>query len=472
MTRTTDQHDRQVLLWLGMFALYFGIQAAIRIILGQGLNIDEAEAWLWSQRLDRGYGPQPPAYIWLQRLVFTFTGVSVTGLALLKAVLLWSITAASFVLARRLTYSNATALLAVLLLMWLPEFSWESQRIRTHNTLAALISLTSVIILLELRKHPQPWRYTFLGFLFGLGLLSKWNFGLIIPPVLFALVISDWRTYLFRPAALWLLILPALMVLPTTNWMYDHPEVAFASSGKLGLSEPLTYAQKLSSWLGAFFESFAAYAALPIVVFIAFSITARSQKSAKSDLANQEEAKVIILVVAFSTLLLLVLGVVVGASQLKSRWFFPMTAPLIPVAGAWLVERLSPRIRKTYVGMTAVLAGLLIAGTVYNLRVTPPVDLSKIAETASNLAPIPSDELIVAPVVMAANLQLITDSRNIIDVPMLLTGPCPRTVWLLAPNDISNETVGGFLDGCKLVTDHETGLIDIEQARRFIPAPN
>ncbi|MBD3788635.1 MAG: hypothetical protein IE922_17050, partial [Sphingomonadales bacterium] len=87
--------------WLALFAAYFAAQAALRVTLGDRVNIDEAEALLWAQRLDWGYGPQPPLYIWAQSAVFALTGPGVLGLAVLKALVLWGIAACGFTLARR-----------------------------------------------------------------------------------------------------------------------------------------------------------------------------------------------------------------------------------------------------------------------------------------------------------------------------------------------------------------------------------
>jgi len=61
---------------------YFALQVLLRIWIGTGLQLDEAELVMRAQEFRWGYGPQLPLFNWLQFLTFKLIGVNVAALGL------------------------------------------------------------------------------------------------------------------------------------------------------------------------------------------------------------------------------------------------------------------------------------------------------------------------------------------------------------------------------------------------------
>lgn len=435
--------------WLALFAAYFAAQALLRITLGDRVNIDEAEALLWAQSLDWGYGPQPPLYIWLQGAIFAVTGPGVTGLAVMKALVLWGIMASGFTLARRWVTPDRIALagLATLALLWLPELSWESQRIRTHNTLAALIAMLCVLVLLHLRARPRASGFALLGTLFGLGLLAKWNFGILIPALLGALLLSPGGArVLLRPAALWLLLLPLVLIAPTGLWMLNNPEIALASMGKLGLTADQGPAWRL--WLATFANNALQFAGLPALVLGLFALVGR--RPANLPEPARAEMRLVWLGVTIALGLVFLTGLASGATRMNARWFLPLALPLLPLFGVRVAARLGPRARMIFAALSATLAALLLVASGVMLTRDPPLPGRPLPEMAAALPQTGADQVILAPVALAANLSLLAPERHITDAALLLAGPCPAVLTILTAEEPTHPGLAAFLSRCGL----------------------
>lgn len=435
--------------WLGLFAAYFLAQAVLRVTLGDRFNIDEAEAFLWAQHLDWGYGPQPPLYIWAQGAVFALTGPGALGLATLKALVLWGIAATGFALARRWVAPERLALagLATLALLWLPELSWESQRIRTHNTLAALIALAAVLALLRLRADPRGRHFALLGALFGLGLLAKWNFVTLIPALLGALALSPGGgRALWRPAALWLGLLPLALIAPTGLWMAHHPEIAFASVGKLGIVATEAPAWRL--WLIVFLRNFLEFAGLPALVLGALALVARGPAAFPPN--ARVEMRLVLRLVLIALVLVLIGGLVGGATKMTSRWFLPLALPALPLAGVWVMARLGARGRAVFATLSAALGLLLLIAIGTMLTRDPPLPGVPLDAMAAALPETPGETAILAPVALAANLALRAPDREITDGALLLAGPCPSGLAVIDTGEAPHPGLAPFLARCNL----------------------
>ena len=63
---------------------YFALQVVLRIWIGTGLQLDEADLVMRAQEFRWGYGPQLPLFNWLQFLTFKLIGVNVAALAIAK----------------------------------------------------------------------------------------------------------------------------------------------------------------------------------------------------------------------------------------------------------------------------------------------------------------------------------------------------------------------------------------------------
>ena len=213
------------ILWV--FALYYASQIVVRVLLPDGLRIDEAQQVLLSQWLAAGYDAQPPLYNWLQQLTFAIVGDYLVGLAVLKSIILFAIIATYHQLSRMLVKKASFAVLATLGLFLVPQMFWQAQRDLTHTTATMLLLNLMMISAIMVLRSPKLPNYMLLGAAIGLGMLTKYNFALLLPALGLAVLlhpdgrarILDWRILAAAAVA-------ALIVLPHALWFIENLKVA------------------------------------------------------------------------------------------------------------------------------------------------------------------------------------------------------------------------------------------------------
>ncbi|MER5170987.1 ArnT family glycosyltransferase [Thioclava kandeliae] len=442
-------------IWLSLFGLYFAVQATLRILLGDRLNIDEAEAFLWAQGWSWGYGPQPPLYIWLQRLVFLLTGPSVAGLAILKALTLWATFALSFALMRRWVPPTRIwmAGLATLMLFWLPELVWESQRIRTHNVTVTIAALAFFWALLRLRERPSLGNYAALGLIAGLGLLTKWSFAPLLLAGFGSLLLSAGGRRLLRDrkALLWL-VLPLAICLPTFSWIARHAAVALASADKLDFEGGQGPLVSSGLFLTSTATSVLTFLALPVLVLGAFALSTLHKPTrhdaGESGPLRRTEQGVVLGIVGLTLMLILAGGLLSGATELRLRWLLPILVILVPMAALWVLDRLGRRRRIGLVAATLCLPVLLCVAMGVMLKTDPPfksLDLDGLQEAlaAENLT-----GTVLAKEIIAGNMALRFPELTWHDPATQLVRPCPEgPFWLLGLAE--DPAVMAYLEFCQ-----------------------
>jgi 4-amino-4-deoxy-L-arabinose transferase-like glycosyltransferase len=210
-----------------VFAAYYVVQFAVRLLLPHGLRIDEAQQVLLSQWFAAGYDAQPPLYNWLQQAMFGLTGNYLVGLAALKSLMLLAVVSTYWVLARLLVRQSALATVATLGLFFIPQMFWQAQRDLTHTTATMLMVNLVVIAAIVTLRSPTMRNYLLLGCAAGLGMLTKYNFVLVLPSLLFACLLQPGGLRrLLDPKILLSMVVAALIVLPHVLWFLDNMGVA------------------------------------------------------------------------------------------------------------------------------------------------------------------------------------------------------------------------------------------------------
>ena len=229
--------------------LYFAAHVLGRTLVSPALELDEAEQALWTQRLQWGYGAQPPLYTWLQWCVFQLLGVSVFSLSLLKNLLL-ALAYASVYLAGRTLMPASLAALAAASMLLLPQIGWEASRDLTHSVLLTTMAAATLAVVLALRRRPRPAMYLLAGAVVGLGLMSKYSYaGFLAVLVLALLAGRDTRALLLNRWAFAAAAVATLLVLPHAAWVTQNWALATeATAGKLAGATPVGRVTGL--WLG------------------------------------------------------------------------------------------------------------------------------------------------------------------------------------------------------------------------------
>jgi len=443
--------------WTIFFLLYCIAQLCVRVLFGHKMNIDEAQVWLWAHELAWGYGPQPPLYVWLQRAVFAMTGATDFGLAVLKEFLLFGIFVMAQELAGRWTDGEKIprwfAGAAALMLFWLPEFSWESQRIHTHNVLTTLVSLLTIWQALHLRETPTHKNYALLGLLIGAGMLSKWSFGFVALGTIVVLILERHFRLLGWKILAWCIGLPALMILPTVIWIINHPAVALASYHKLGVAPELHWYFGILAWTTSASMALIVFVALPLLVFGAFMAWGRTPYAELPTLSNaaQDEIRFVARCVALALATLLIGGAFIGATVLKYRWLLPILIPFVPASTFLVLIRLQENARRWLLRLTFVLPAMLVILWSVTLINKTPLKYFDDSFVAPALPENDDRSPYLASVTMAAHLKVVDPDRILKDEALLMAGACPDMVTVLESSMLQTPGLMDWLSGCGLV---------------------
>jgi len=347
-----SQMPRRLLIAL---AAYFGSQVLIRLLASPTATLDETEQLIFTQAFQWGYGPQPPLYTWLQILFFKCFGPSLLGLSLFKNLLLFAIYAFTFATARRVTRNNVTAAIATAALILIPQIGWESQRDLTHSVLATAVTAATVFLFLKFTASRNTRYYFVLGACFAAGMLSNYNFALIIAGLcIAALLVREYRALVLTPRFFLTLITATLLLLPHIIWAATHPEMAFATMHKMRIAaEP--------SW----FSIIAApIVRLPLTLlthtgslFLIFAVLCwRQLLPFPREVMARPEVRFIGWLIATVPLLVLVFMMVVHATAFKGRWLQPLYILLPVLLAALITPRLNRPTARRLFGAVALAA--------------------------------------------------------------------------------------------------------------------
>jgi 4-amino-4-deoxy-L-arabinose transferase-like glycosyltransferase len=209
----------QGLTLLLVLACYLGTITLLRLLLAQGVGLDDAEQLVFSQHPQLGYGIQPPLYSWLLWALTQLFGVRLELVALLREALLGAILIVSWLAAREVFASRRLALLVVLSLLCYPQILIDLHREGTHTLLLSLACALSLYLGLLLLRQASAWRYLALGLVVGMGMLSKYSYVVFAGGLLLAaLSLAEGRRVLFDRRILLTLGASLLVLLPHGYW--------------------------------------------------------------------------------------------------------------------------------------------------------------------------------------------------------------------------------------------------------------
>jgi 4-amino-4-deoxy-L-arabinose transferase-like glycosyltransferase len=354
-----------------LLAVLAYVAAYLVLRLGEhgGLERDEAEMVYLARDLRLGYGTQPPLYTWLQWLAFQAFGPDRFALAIVKALSLGAIYVAMFRAALPWV-GRAGALAAAASLLLLPQIGWEALRIQTHSVLMIALACGLLWAYCTLLARPAAARYAAFGLVAGLGLLAKYNFGILLAGVAGAsLLVREHRAVLWRRRAWIAAFVAVLVVLPHAAWMAQHLDAAFGGTlhKMQDGGEHAPYLRRVLHGALGLLSALAAFVAVPAVAF------AFAGWPVRADLASRARARagrgeggaegrffLWLYALCLVQLVLLVLLGVVGT--IKERWLMPLLFSLPLALLVWLpaLRRQAPRRRLLRLGALAAVVTLAL----------------------------------------------------------------------------------------------------------------
>ncbi len=308
---------------LGIFALYYIAQFIVRLVLPDGLRIDEAQQVFLSQWLAAGYDAQPPLYNWIQQLTFLLVGNYLVGLAALKSVVLFAILATYYLLGRLLAKKKSSAVLATLGLFIIPQMFWQAQRDLTHTTATMLVLNLMMIAAILVLRSPSLRNYLLLGAAIGLGMLTKYNFALFLPALGVAVLLHpEGRARIFDWRLLATAVVAAMIILPHALWFIDNLKVA-SSVTIARMGEEAGGASRVGEILIGLgnLAAITVVIALPAVAALGLAFGRTAPRSWKN---GTVESRFIgsFLVAVLGILILLI--VAVTFTTIRDRWMLPL----------------------------------------------------------------------------------------------------------------------------------------------------
>lgn len=349
-----------LLVWAVISFYWFIRQFAL-----SGLSGDEAEQVLFAQSFQWGYDvANPPLYTWILMGLFSLFGKSVGLVLALKLVILGALYSALYQAARmslgpRRTLDAALVGLSPLLMFFV---SWHSIFVFSHSLLNGLFVILTYMAALKVFKAGQ-WRwYIVLGFMIGLGLLTKYSYAMFVLGLVGAsLTISDVRRHILSPRMLVVLFIAALVLIPHGQWLYHSlAQVQVITAYKLQITDDISYLEGIGKGLWNIVRAlFAFMSPFWVLVLLIFPKTLKpAQASDEQPLAS------ILLGRTFAIVLGLMVAMVVfgGITQFRPNYLF-----LFIMVPLWVFARLPGELiagkrRKIYAGLVMSAALLSVAG--------------------------------------------------------------------------------------------------------------
>jgi 4-amino-4-deoxy-L-arabinose transferase-like glycosyltransferase len=325
--------------FFSLLLIYFTLQLILRIWISSSLDLDESEQLVLTQKLSWGYGSQPPLYTWLQFGLFKFFGVSVFSLSLLKNILLFCTYLFTYLNARLITRSRACAMAAAASLLFIPQIAWESQRDLTHSVLAATLVCATMFCFLRLREKRTLAHYAIFGACAGMGVLSKYNFALVLVALALAAISTrEFRAIILDQRIILAILIAALIVLPNALWALGHRDLALRSAGKFKIQES-------SQWLHAIISGLKGLLVCSVTFFapfaIAYGLIFWKRPATGAPAERNPHAALLLRMLLISYALIVIAIIALRISEVRDRWLQPIliSSPLLAIA--WLQSRLN-----------------------------------------------------------------------------------------------------------------------------------
>ncbi len=219
---------------LGLVAISFLLRL---LYIGQvELLPEDSYYWNYSQHLDLGYLDHPPMVAWLIWLGTHVFGGTELGVRIGALCCAGVATFFSYRLTRNL-FGEESALVALVLLQVMPFFFLAGLLMTPDAPLTAAWS-AALYFLERALLGGQARAWLFAGMTIGLGLISKYTIGMLVPVAfLFVLLDPPSRQWLLRWQPYAALLLAGLIFSPVIIWNAQHEWASFAFQTSRRLAE-------------------------------------------------------------------------------------------------------------------------------------------------------------------------------------------------------------------------------------------
>ncbi len=383
-------------------------------LMKNAMELEDAEQTYYSQWLRWGYDDQPPLFTWLQYAINSVLGITVVSFSLLRGLIFAAILMVLYKFSERYLKEVPKAHLVVFSLLCIPVFIDFTFRRLSHTSLLCLAVLLTYFILYSLFVKQSIAKYILLGVVVGLGILTKYNYVLVLG----ALVVSffmdkDIRRIFLHKYIFISILISGLLVAPHFYWLVSNQE--FLRELRTSIDFKTTVEGKhtipvITPFL-AMLKTMVKIIA-PLALFIVtFKIIKKIQIFFGSSdwLVKMLMAQLVVIYLFF---------VLINVQKTEERWFLPLLLPFLPL----LIKSITFLNVKKWVS-----AGFIVFMAVIGIQ-TIRTPIEKILNIASDVhfsfqpisdvlnSKFKKDTWILPNVTFGGNIKLLNSSKEVFSI--------------------------------------------------------
>ena len=291
------------------------------------MELEDAEQAYYSQWWRWGYDDQPPLYTWLQIGINKILGVSKSSFAFLRAII-FSISLFTFYKFSKQFLNDKTQAIAVVLsLVLIPTFIDFTFRRLSHTSLLCLMVIVTYFMINRLIQQKSLLNYTLLGLVVGIGLLTKYNYALLLVALGCTVFTStEIRKIFFNKWMFVTIILAALLLLPHLFWLFgetgfsEELQTSVGTKTNAAATDGIPFASPIVSLLMTFLKL--------VWPLLLLSVTLIFRKKLNPHLTCTNTKWMLQLF--FAQLLVFVLVfVLMDVRKVEARWLLPLMLPFL-----------------------------------------------------------------------------------------------------------------------------------------------
>jgi len=349
------------------------INFLVRISLSHTLQVDDREQIVYAQELLWGYPmPQPPLYSWLSWFMFKIFGSNLFALSLLKYLLIFLMFYIIWLIADKVFVFNSSKYIALYSFLLMPSFAWHMHQGFTHTILLGLgivLSLHSLVLIKEIQHYKN---YLYLGFAFGVGIMSKYSFIIFMIAILLsALSIPSLRKNLLNIKIFLSLFVFFILIGPHLIWLQQNfIEISMQAQSRLLIDNEGLIIEKIKAIFSLLIASLGFVT--PLLFF--FLITCwREIFIKKNNITKTSYEKIFSNFYLLIILSCLILAIFFTMPYFKVRWLHP----IMMIFQFWLLLRIESKrevkkkVRKGFVYFVIFLTSLVLIIRVFQLTFGP-----------------------------------------------------------------------------------------------------
>ena len=309
-----------------LLAIVSGLAIVVISLMKSAMELEDAEQAYYSQWLRLGYDDQPPLYTWLQVAINKVLGVSKVSFALLRAVIFSAILLLFHQFAKQLYTNRAKALSVVLALVLIPTFIDFTFRRLSHTALLCLIVVATYYCIQKLIKNKSSLNYMLLGLAIGVGVLTKYNYALVLAALGAVLVFDDeLRKVFFNIRILWVLLVTGILLTPHLLWLFGYAgfveelQTSVATKTETS-SKGIPVVSPMLSFLLTFIKLFLPLVVIGLVLFVKKKMIIKRVEASQNWIQNVCYAQLIVLILVF---------IVMDVQKIEARWLLPLCIPFL-----------------------------------------------------------------------------------------------------------------------------------------------